>query len=269
MVMDLPMVPPPTPSDNNRPESHMQVPPPETRPLIEAIMPSLTTNSDTVLIAKGDKATAQMDKAETLSTTGFKSIDLPDGWNVKELSAPPPGYCHEAKSGNASITLFSTGRSLGEDAEAAFRKTIDSAAGKTKMLFDSTWEKSPSYQNDPARQKQIADQIKELRGALGHTQLGDNQFTNQAKPPDPKAPAFHIDRLEVQTVNGKQVLAVEGHYTSIKDGSPERYYSGILAPTENDDRATTIHQVSLESADKMNFMANKAPFRKTLSSIEW
>jgi hypothetical protein len=280
MAFDVPPIQPQPSSNEIRHESAINMPPPEERPLITHLMPFTdraasapsAPDGDKVvqLAAANDKPTQNaMDK--DLKTSGFETISMPDNWQMKEMGVAPPGYLFRAdapKAADTHISVYSRGRSLNSDDQHAIKSAIDSAQGKPKLLFDSSWDVNGTYKNDPARKQAVEQQMKSLAGVLGESQLGDNQFTNNKRPPDPGAPVFHIERAEVQNINGKQVLAIEGYYPSIKDGSPERFFTGIFAP-KDEGGGTVVHEAFLQSNDKMQFVANKAPFRKTLNSIHW
>jgi len=82
----------------------------------------------------------------------------------------------------------------------------------------------------------LPTEIKNLVNVIGSTTAGDNQYTNSAKPPDPRSPAFHMLSAHLMPLNGKTVLEVQGNFVT-NTGAKGKEFKGIFIPSgENGER---------------------------------
>ncbi len=118
--------------------------------------------------------------------------------------------------------------------------------------------------------------MKSLASALGANLVGDNQLTSQKGGENARQPAFHLDSAMVETINGKNVITVDGWFTQmdanadIKTGSNgplKRFYTGIFY--DADGKGTKIDQMYLVADDKDAFVSTKGVFRSSTKSIKW
>lgn len=207
----------------------------------------------------------------SVKTDGISRIDLPSDWTVNrrnsgigELTVAAP----RGAQGETEISVYNRGRPLPQSDSQAFDAVLENVerTGVGRLLFDSSW--GDYLNNDPNRREEIGRQMQTLSGVLGRTQLGDNQFTNSRKHPDPQAPSFHVERVQVELINGRSVLSVDGYMPSPADGKPVRYFTGIFAPNPTS-QGTYVNEVFLQATNRSDFLAKKVPFLQTLQSIKW
>jgi hypothetical protein len=217
--------------------------------------------------------TGSMPGTIDIRTSGpIKNISLPDKW-TRQDAAPQRGlpdfYSYLFQSPghpDVNISLTNSGVPLDLRSAQAFGDLLKNSPAK--LLYSSKWEQDPTYTGDKNRQSQVSDSIKELTNVLNPNSVGDNQFTNNRKPPDPRAPMFHIDKMEVKAVNGQKVLAVEGYYTDENTGKPSIHYSSIYAEHKTNN-GSEVQQVSYGAASQLDYAANKSFYQNALNSIRW
>ncbi len=210
-------------------------------------------------------------EGETVATDAYRSITLPVGW---EVSSKPRliGYvykCVNQRAVDTTIGLYERGTNLSRRDEGALKTVFNHCANQKlpRLIYDCAWEKSFAYRNDELRRMRVEQQMKDLSGVFGSTRMGDNQFTISNRALN-LATRFHIEKVEVQNLNGFPVIFVEGYTCNVNDGSLECYLAGIFIAKE-DQRGMHVHEVFLQSSDKMNFIANKSVFKKVVASIQW
>jgi hypothetical protein len=108
--------------------------------------------------------------------------------------------------------------------------------------------------------------IKNLTEVLGTSTAGDNQFVNSLKPPDQRAPAFHLLSAQLIPVNGKTVLEVRGHFFD-QSGAKGKEYGGIFVSSGAD--GTSIRELFLQADDLSTFSKHEMEYRRAVQSIKW
>jgi hypothetical protein len=109
----------------------------------------------------------------------------------------------------------------------------------------------------------LPQEIRSLSTVMGITTQGDNQLTNPAKYPDPRAPIFNLLSAQLININGRPVLEVQGNFIS-RNNQAGNYFRGVFIPT-----GSHITKLFVQSPDKLEFAKGEAVYRKTLQSIQW
>ncbi len=210
--------------------------------------------------------TAKTGERTSLRNVGktFRRVDLPKGWSMTEDEQwrDNGGYrflAKHPKTKDTTISVSSNHQTLSTDDARRLNEVISQPP---KLIYDSSWENKPEYTHDSNRKDSIRKQVLALNGALGRSQLGDNQFSHV----DPMSATFVIDRLETKMVNGKEVLSLNGYFPV--DGKPSRFLEGIIVPLEVGGQ-TDVHRVILQGTDRIEFGANMSNYNKVLKSIDW
>jgi hypothetical protein len=194
-----------------------------------------------------------MEKTAEIKDFGpLKSINAPPGWVLAEESgrgmsatvsktfAPPP-----PNESDAAITVFYRGQPVTDAAAQTFRKVLD-----TK----------------PAGRELTGDEIKTLADAMGYSNAGDNQFTNDAAKGTREYPVFHVATAVVSNLKGKTVLEVEGTFQD-QNGMPTTEYRGFFIDSDGSGRV--INEIFYQSRTKGKFMKYRPDFDKALKTLVW
>ncbi|GEM_PF-1454195 len=234
----------------------------------------------------GDFNTLQiMGRAETAKANAekFTFLPLPAGSVVGEISVPSnwlrlqegdhtrtPRLTLRPSINDSTLICVNKHRDLPESTASNTFKTLMArglSPSESKVIY-SEGAKSGEFERKV---------VTALDAVLGTTLVGDNQLSNPYKSPDPRAPIFHLEKMELKNLNGKIVLAVDGHFGQVNAdgtvktdaaGKPmQSSYTGVFAP--KDSRAWGIEEIYMLSGDKEDFQKNKAIFNRMLNSVSW
>ncbi len=185
-----------------------------------------------------------------VDVAGVKSVEVPSNWSQTTesylggrglISTFSPG-------GNTDVVLsvLDKGSRLNQDQTNALDAVLNLADhnGRPRVLLPS--------------------QIKSITEALGTTTVGDNQYTNTAKPPDPTSPVFKIMSAQVITVDGKPVVEVDGQFVN-ENGQRVRDYIGIFGKGDGGH----VNQMFLQSSSKDEYIKGRKVYKDALQSLDW
>jgi hypothetical protein len=167
---------------------------------------------------------------------------------------------------STEIGFLERHRPVDDKSSAAFENIVGSILPTPRVLYADTFGANP--QNEQL--------FKTLASALGSTLVGDNQLTCPQTGPTCRKPAFHLENARVETINGKNVIAVDGWFSQMDDkaqikmdadGPAKRYYSGIFFAAGAD--ASKVDEMYLTADDKASYLSNKAVYRSATQSIKW
>lgn len=185
-----------------------------------------------------------------VNVSGIKSVDVPNSWTQTTdsylggrglVSTFSPG-------GNSDMVLSVLDKGTRLNADQS--KNLDSVLsladsnGRPKVLLPS--------------------QIRSVTDALGKTTVGDNQYVNTAKPPDPAAPVFKIMAAQVITVDGRPVIEVEGQFLD-ENGQRLKDYIGIYGKGEDG----KINQMFMQTSSKDEYLKGRKIYKDALQSLDW
>jgi hypothetical protein len=108
------------------------------------------------------------------------------------------------------------------------------------------------------------EQIRAVSPTLGN--IGDNQYANDAKIPDSRAPAFNLSNAQVIAVNRKAVIRIEGSFRD-NSGKPVNWFAGLVAVSKEDDG--NVLQAYAEAPDEGEFKSRQVDFNAAVRSIVW
>lgn len=187
---------------------------------------------------------------EEVNVAGIKSIDVPNSW-----SQSTEGYL----GGRGLISTFSPGGNSDMVLSVLDKGTRLNQAQQSNL--DSVLSLA-----DPAGRPRVLlpAQIRSVTDALGKTTVGDNQYVNTAKPPDPAAPVFRISSAQVITVDGKPVIEVEGQFMD-ENGQRLKDYIGIYG--KGDDGK--INQMFLQTSSKDEYLKGRKIYKDALQTLDW
>lgn len=214
-------------------------------------------------------ATAQVGVTDSQRPSGIEVADFgpikkitgPSGWAKSDDSTAVRIFVAFTPKGQKEVRigLLSWVPSIEQQSWDDFNKLLAANPNLTtsRLLFaDKGFSGAKAIEN-----------VKALTRVLGINHVGNNQITNSRKPPDPSAPVFRLERLELQSLNRMTVLFAEGYFIDIH-GKPNGFSSGIYVPYKRN-RSNAVYQIYLEAPDKENFQRNIQAFQATLRSIQW
>jgi len=202
------------------------------------------------------------------SLDGIASMQLPSKWfkieqNTRRADATT---FRPSTIDNTQISFYGRIQPLDEQSGEAFKQVINADLPTPRIIYSEAMQ---------ADSKANIQTIKDLSSAFGSTLVGDNQLTSSTS----RQPAFHLETAKVETVNGKNVIAVDGWFTQSDDhakikmdenGPVKRRYSGVFFEVNKPGSvAPKIKEMYLLADDNISFTSNKAAFRTALKSIEW
>ena len=176
-------------------------------------------------------------------------ISLPGNWERRESDHLARGSLVEfaPKDGSSLlVTVLQTGRPLSDTSLATLRQVFDHQSRSNVPKALTTQE------------------ITSLTEVLGRTTLGDNQFSNNHRHPDPQAPAFNLISAMTSTINGKPVLEIKGAFLD-DHGNPQNYYRGILVLGKEN----VMEQLYMQNPTQEALNQNNSRFREIINSIRW
>lgn len=181
-------------------------------------------------------------------------IEIPDEFELVENNFPPIGsaieltYRHKRRPA-VEIVLFYRGTRIAASRAADFRSLVQ----QTQIIFDHS-----------SNGQQAVSQF-HLQAVLGN--IGNNQTINHGI--GSAGPSFFLEKLQVQLINGKHVLAAEGFFHE-SDGDPNMYFCGIFFDCDpTDSEYCRVEEVLFQAPDLNLFQRHRPDFDKTLSSIQW
>ncbi len=148
------------------------------------------------------------------------------------------------------ISYRYSGYPLNQSSDAAFRKLL---AQGPQIVFENGNAQFSLQQN--------LDLVTQISPALGNA--GDNQIEN---PDD--GPIFHLDRMAVIELNGRNVLNAQGYFQS-QAKVPRLYFSCVFvdaaAPTER----CRVEECYLQAFPHEMYKEYLPSYEKMLASIKW
>lgn len=192
-----------------------------------------------------------------VSQGALKSMKLPTGWKTGEEVYGQIGLnwkrCFQPDGAdNVTITVFYRGRPLEPEPSTRFREALN---GEQKVLY-------AEGNGEPLTQER--NLLAGLYEALGNT--GDNQIVNHES--GFRGPCFHIQKLEQECLNGRNVLAVEGWFRDEEDNLVNAY-RGIFFDASPEDTLCKIEEVFLQARDRSLFSEYLPSFHQTIKTITW
>lgn len=177
------------------------------------------------------------------------SITLPGTWKSSGNDRGTMKMTRFSAPGDsANLVLFERGMPVNVQSSRAFDKLISENANLTKP------------------KELMPTEIKNLTQVLGSTTVGDNQYTNSAKPPDPRSPAFNLLSAHLMSLNGRTILEVQGNFVSAT-GVKGKEFKGIFVPSgENGER---IKQFYLQADNATDAAIHQREYKQALQSIKW
>lgn len=184
-----------------------------------------------------------------IGIAGIRSMDLPDSWSQTREVYQTRGdrmTFTPAGQGDLALTVINKGRSLNDTQLANFDAVLATAdqSGRPKVLLPS--------------------QIRSITDALDKTTVGDNQYVNSARPPDPTSPVFKVTSAQVITVDGRPVVEIEGQFLD-ENGQRIKDYIGMFGKIEGN----KVGQVFVQSSSKDEFIRGRKVYKDALSSLDW
>jgi hypothetical protein len=171
-----------------------------------------------------------------------------------------------ADNPSTEIGFLERNRPVDEQSAALFQNLVGSGLPTPRSLYS---DKAGSNAQDE-------QMFKTLASALGSSLVGDNQLSCPQTGPACRTPAFHLDSARVETINGKNVIAVDGYFAQLDeqaqpkmdhDGPAKRYYSGIFFDAGGN--GSKVDEMYLTADDQASFQSNKAVYRSATQSIKW
>jgi hypothetical protein len=178
---------------------------------------------------------------KSISIPGWKRADDPMDEIGKETTFSPTGDPNKLQ-----ISLFDSVRDINDSSMATYRALLQKSAGASRVL--------------------LPQDIRNLDCVMGLSTQGDNQLTNPAKYPDPRAPVFNLSSAQLINVNGRALLEVQGNFVD-RNNKPTNYFRGVYIPS--DGHGSHITKLFVQSPDKVDFAKGEAVYRKALQSLEW
>jgi len=149
---------------------------------------------------------------------------------------------------SADLVLFDRGAPLSDLSAKAFNKLLSENANLTKP------------------KELLPTEIKNLANVMGGTTIGDNQYTNTVKPPDPRSPVFHILSAHLMPLNGRTVLEVQGNFVS-ETGAKGKEFNGIFIPGGKD--GERVKEFFLQADNLTDATIHQKEYKQSLQSIKW
>lgn len=197
----------------------------------------------------GEKRMTASSNMQEIVEGPIKNVDIPPTWSKNTRYDDGVGTTTSFKSAGSAASINSVERN---------RPISQKCADEFKQLLDDNTNLSSPKMLTPS-------QIRSLSEVLGHA-MGDNQYTNTNQYPSTAAPYFKLNNAQLNSVNGRTVLEVDGSFMS-DQGKPTEIYKGILTPTgTNGDKINEFFIAAPSSAD---FLLQESTYRKAVKSIEW
>lgn len=190
---------------------------------------------------------AQGVKTQDISFGSLASIGVPASWvRSQERAVLPASLLKFAPSANSrdGLFVFDAGLSMGASA-----KTVQGVYGAN---ISSPVALTP-------------DQIEDLSIDLGN--VGDNQYSNKLKWPDPGAPLFQISTVQAVSVKGKVAVMLDGSFIDPASGKPRLSFAGLFTPSDVGGRR--MLSIYTQSPDPGEFVMLRNVFDRAVESIAW
>jgi len=210
-----------------------------------------------------------LQKAKNLDA--IEQMELPASWARFDQvgSRSSSVVFRPADNPSTEIGFLERNRPVDDKSAALFENLVGSILPTPRVLYSD--KDGANAQNEQL--------FKTLASALGSSLVGDNQLSCPQTGPACRKPAFHLDSARVETINGKNVIAVDGWFTQMDekaqpkmdhDGPAKRYYSGIFFDAAGSGGSGgKVDEMYLTADDKASFMSNKAVYRSATQSIKW
>jgi hypothetical protein len=188
----------------------------------------------------------------------FKSVVFPEHW-IQEEPYPDVIEFYDSIKRTSAITIGIAMKRPNEKSGNAFVQLLsDAASGKQKRLL---------YKAGEVITPEIRRIFDSLSFALTYDRTGGNQLTT----PGPKiegdpGPPYVVDRAEIITINGKDVLSVSGSLTY--KGKRTNYDESIFVPFHSAEGIQT-YSLNVYGHDKEQLGKLQPFYRAALASIDW
>lgn len=195
---------------------------------------------------------AQNATTELTNQGSIRHMTIPSGWNESSNEQGSIGMrsmrtFSKAGEPDAQISVFYRGLPVSDQTANAFHDLL---------------------QRKTAGQRHEVLTMSEIRGlseAMGTSTVGDNQWTNPAKPGDRTAPAFKMSNAYTMQVDGKTVMAVEGSFVD-QSGKSINDFQGIFI--DSDGTGKRIQEVFVQTPPGQ-MPRHSQSFKQVLNSIDF
>jgi hypothetical protein len=181
-----------------------------------------------------------------------ESLLVPDSWlrtdEQRDSGSWMIRFAPRDNAHNTFLGIYDRGKPVNDSALALLRELLLAVVGAGE-----------------ARELQEGE-IKNLAPVMGTNSVGDNQFTNANKYPDPRSPVFSLDHACLKNIQGHMVLEVSGKYLDQK-GVPTNFFRGIFIPSQDD--SNKVREVFLQTNSETEFKKNEEVYRNAVESITW
>ena len=137
---------------------------------------------------------------------GIDSMQLPSNWLKVEQNtslADATTFRHSSLD-KTQISFYGSRRPLDEQSVAEFKHITNTDLPTPRIIYAEATQ---------ADKEANIRTIQKLTNAFGRTTVGDNQLTSTTS----RTPAFHMETVKVETLNGKNIIAVDGWFTQLND----------------------------------------------------
>jgi hypothetical protein len=176
-------------------------------------------------------------------------LSVPATWKHQENPYAGRGTVTRLQPNDSNVpavAVIETGAKLLDNPNKAFRQLI------------------ADNQNLSVPKPLTAREVAALADVMGMSSIGDNQYTNRHRAPDPQAPAFNLSTAFLVPLNGKTVLEVKGNFVD-DSGKAVNHYRGVFMPSGSDH----VTELMMESRDQQKLEAGSNNFRRVTDSIRW
>ena len=181
-----------------------------------------------------------------------KSLLAPDSWlrvdEHRDGASWLSKFVPPNDTDNTLLGIFDRGIPINDASMLSFNKLLHEAHSTT------------------SERKLQSDEIKSLAQVMGVTSVGDNQFTNTNKYPDPRSPVFFLEQACFIKIQGRTVLEVKGKFLNQK-GTVINFFRGIFIPSQI--VPNKVQEVFLQTNSESEFKKSEEIYRNALESIAW
>jgi hypothetical protein len=203
------------------------------------------------------------DKKRSLMAGGNSDIEMTvkfGGGAIAEVAVPATWKHQENPyGGRGSVT-----RLVPNDSSLPAVAVIETGAKVLDNSNKTFRDLITQNQNLSVPKPLTAPEVAALSDVMGMNSIGDNQYTNRHRVPDPQAPAFNLTSAFLVPLNGKIVLEVKGNFVD-EAGKAANHYRGIFMPSGGD----RVTELMMESRDRQKLEAGSNNFRRVADSVQW